>query len=242
MENNNLAIPGAIIVAGIIIAGALVYVNNPGQNGPVAANNEQGGTVQREQNSPNAGPERPRQLDENDHIFGNPDAPILIVEYSDTECPFCKRFHTTLHDIVDEFDGQVAWIYRHFPIPSLHKKAQIEAEATECAAELGGNDAFWTFIDTVYEQTPSNDGLDLALLPEFAAQAGIDRKAFQECLGSSRHKERVNRDRDEAVATGGRGTPHSLVISEVGIFPLQGAQPIENVRSIINQILDEINS
>lgn len=238
MKENNLAVPGAIILAGIIIAGALVYVNNP-NSGRVANNSDNEAQARQQDDSES---QRPRQIDDNDHIWGDPNAPILIVEYSDTECPFCKRFHVTLLDIVEEFDGEVAWVYRHFPIPSLHSKAPIEAEATECAAELGGNDAFWTFTNTIYEQTPSNDGLDLALLPEFAVQAGIDREAFQECLDSGRHEERVNQDRNEAIATGGRGTPHSLIISEVGIFPLQGAQPIENVRSLINQVLSELDS
>src|SRR6185436_7093141 len=77
---------------------------------------------------------------EKDHILGNPNAEVIMVEYSDLECPFCKEFHSTLRRVMNEYgkDGKVAWVYRHFPIDSLHPKARKEAEATECAAELGG--------------------------------------------------------------------------------------------------------
>ncbi len=78
-----------------------------------------------------------------DHIRGNPDAPVTLVEYSDFECPFCKRFHPTVKRIVDEYGGRVRWVYRHFPLDEIHPvKARREAAAAECAAELGGNDAF----------------------------------------------------------------------------------------------------
>ena len=93
-----------------------------------------------------------------DHILGKLDAPIIIVEYSDLECPFCKVFHRTMHEVMDKYgkDNKVAWIYRQFPIDSLHSKARKEAEATECANELGGNDGFWKFTDEVFGTTNSN--------------------------------------------------------------------------------------
>jgi protein-disulfide isomerase len=100
-----------------------------------------------------------RPVTEADHILGNPNAKIIIVEYSDLECPFCKQFHNTMHQIISN-NPDVAWVYRHYPIPQLHPKAFHEAEATECAWEQGGNDAFWKYTDTIYKITPSNNGLD----------------------------------------------------------------------------------
>ncbi len=88
-------------------------------------------------------------LDENDHYRGNPDAEIVLVEYSDYECPFCTRFHTTLKNIVREYGNQVAWVYRHYPLTQLHPNATVLANASECAAELGGNDAFWQMSDAI---------------------------------------------------------------------------------------------
>jgi len=105
-----------------------------------------------------------KPVSESDHILGNIAAKIIIVEYSDLECPFCKVFHNTMHQVVKEYAGEVAWVYRHFPIASLHPKAFHEAEATECAWEQGGNEVFWKYMDKLFEVTPSNNGLEESLL------------------------------------------------------------------------------
>lgn len=103
---------------------------------------------------------------EKDHIAGNPGAELLIVEYSDPECPFCKRFHATMLQVMSEYgkDGKVAWVYRHFPLDSIHSKARREAEAVECAGELGGNDKLWEYLNKLEEITPANNQLDPNLL------------------------------------------------------------------------------
>ncbi len=103
---------------------------------------------------------------EKDHIYGNPAADLLLVEYSDLECPFCKRFHETMTQVMKEYGdtGKVAWVYRHFPLDSIHSKARHEAEATECAGELGGKDKFFEYLNKLMEITPSNNQLDPNLL------------------------------------------------------------------------------
>jgi protein-disulfide isomerase len=93
-----------------------------------------------------------RPLDENDHLQGATDAPVVVLEYSDLQCPYCKRFHDTMNQVMEKYgtEKKVAWAYRHFPILSNHPDAAKVAEASECAAELGGNDAFWKFLDEVF--------------------------------------------------------------------------------------------
>ncbi len=86
-----------------------------------------------------------------EHILGNIDAKIIIVEYSDLDCPFCKTFHNTMHQVVEKSNGDVAWVYRHYPIPQLHPNAFKKAEETECAWEQKGNDAFWKYTDRLFE-------------------------------------------------------------------------------------------
>src|SRR3990172_10709350 len=108
------------------------------------------------------------KLRQDDHIRGDKNARMLLIEYSDLECPFCKRFHPTAQQLVDEYNGQVVWVYRHFPLDQIHQKADKEAEAVECAYELAGNDGFWKLTDKIFEVTPSNNGLNLDNLPKLA--------------------------------------------------------------------------
>lgn len=170
-----------------------------------------------------------------DHIRGNPAAPITLVEYSDFECPFCKRFHPTVKKLVDESGGQVRWVYRHFPLDQIHSKARKEAAASECAAELGGNDAFWKFTDRFFELTPSNNRTDIdTVLPKIAAEIGLDKARFASCLASGRHDRHVAEDLENASATGGTGTPWSIIVSRSGkTYPLSGAQPYAAVKQLI---------
>jgi len=177
-----------------------------------------------------------------DHIRGNPGAPVTVVEYSDFECPFCKRFHQTMKQVVDESKGQVKWVYRHFPLDEIHPvKARKEAAASECAAELGGNGAFWKFADRFFELTPSNNKTEIdAVLPQIAREIGLDQTRFASCLASGRHDRRVDEDRQNAAATGGTGTPWSIVVSKSGkTYPLSGAQPYASVRQLVELALRE---
>jgi protein-disulfide isomerase len=87
-------------------------------------------------------------VNESDHIKGNRDAKVVIVEYSDFDCPFCTRFHATMNAIVKKYPPtEVAWVYRHFPLEQLHPEAETVAVAAECVAKLEGNEGFWKFAD-----------------------------------------------------------------------------------------------
>ena len=187
-----------------------------------------------------------KQVDSQDHILGNPKAAVRLVEYSDFECPFCKRFHPVVKQIMDEYgkDGRVALVYRHFPLDSLHSKARMEAQASECANELGGNDAFWAYADKIFEVTPSNNNLDLKLLPKLAEEIGLDRTKFEDCLKGDvkggKYADRIEADYQSATAAGGTGTPYSIVIAANGkTFPINGAQPYEVIKSAIDLALAE---
>ncbi|MFM2357828.1 MAG: hypothetical protein RJA61_565 [Candidatus Parcubacteria bacterium] len=201
--SNKLTLPIAIIVAGALIACAIFLTNK--NQAPVSQTQE--GNV-------TAGDITLRPVDSTDHILGSPNAPIMFIEYSDTECPFCKRYHETMHQVVDTYskDGSVAWVYRNFPIVQLHSKAPKEAEALECAAELGGNEAFWKYTDRIYSITPTNDGLDPGELPKIAEFAGLNVEAFKICLSSGKHTAKIQKDVDEAVKAGARGTPYSIIL------------------------------
>ncbi len=175
-------------------------------------------------------------VSDTDWVRGNRDAKISIIEFSDTECPFCKRLHPTMKKIIDEYGDDVQWIYRHFPLET-HAKARKEAEAVECAGELGGNDSFWSYLDRVFEITPSNDGLDLALLPDIAEYVGLDRSEFEACLNSGKYAGKIEDHYQQALAAGGRGTPYSVLISGDQKIPLSGALPYEQIKATIDALL-----
>jgi len=182
-----------------------------------------------------------RPIDANDHVLGSADARILVIEYSDTECPFCKTFHTTMLSIMQEYgkEAQVAWVYRHFPIAELHSKAPKEAEALECAGELGGNGKFWEYTSKIYEITPSNNGLDPKELLNVAKTVGLSSTAFENCLTSGEFAPRVNLDVQNARELGALGTPYNVVIDTKTNehYPVEGAYPYLDLKDAIEIIL-----
>ena len=131
------------------------------------------------------------------------------------------------------------WVYRHFPLDSLHSKADKEAEAAECAGSLGGNDAFWAYVDKVYENTPSNNGLDLSVLPDFAEEIGLNRSKFVTCLDSGKFASNVENDYQSGIKVGVTGTPGSVLLNvETGETQfLSGALPYAQVSQAIDQML-----
>lgn len=175
-----------------------------------------------------------------DHIWGNPEAPVSLIEYSDFECPFCKRFHPTPKQIVDESKGTINWVYRHFPLPIHNPGAQKQAEAAECANEVGGNDAFWRYTEAIYTRTTSNGhGFPLERLVPLATELGMGVTAFRACLDSGRHTARVREDLEEGTRIGITGTPATIVrfhpTGEVRVK--SGAAPLSEVLAEINKVV-----
>lgn len=237
IQKNTLAMPIAVVIAGVIIAGAIIY---SGGKAPTAGTANQ---PQQQQVAQQTGDlEQMTPVTSKDHIRGDINAPVKIVEYSDTECPFCKRFHTTMKEVIDTYgkDGKVAWVYRHFPLDQLHSKARKEAVALECANEQGGNDKFWSYADRLYEVTPANNGLDPAELPKIAEFVGLDTGKFNTCLASTKYDKHIEDEVQNAQATGGNGTPWSIVVAKNGKkYPLSGAQPYASIKQIVEQALQE---
>jgi len=178
---------------------------------------------------------------ERDHVFGNPGAPISLIEYSDFECPFCKRFHPTARALVERYRGKVNWVYRHFPLSFHNPGAQKEAEASECAARQGGNKAFWRYADAIFKRTRSNGkGFPLAGLVPLASEQGLDAATFRKCLDSGRMAARVREDFDEGVRIGITGTPGNVLLNNrTGAVRLRaGAVPLEVLVGDVDSLLE----
>ena len=234
-QKNSVLLPASILVAALLISGSVIWsAQRSAAPGDLA------------DLPPDAAPEQTGDLEamtpvtSEDHVRGNPDAPVKLVEYSDTECPFCKSFHATLRQVMDTYgkDGKVAWVYRHLPLDELHPKARKEAVATECAAEQGGTDAFFAYLDRLFAVTPSNDGLDPAELPKIAQYVGLDAAKFSACLISGKYDAHIEAEVQNANATGGNGTPWTIVVGKDGKkYPLSGAQPLSAVTALIDTAL-----
>jgi protein-disulfide isomerase len=221
-------IPVAIIIAGLLIGSAVFLssdgnVGGTGQN--VAGNNQMANHQQIDDF---------RIPNEDDHVLGNLDAKVAIVEFSDFECPFCARLHPTLSRIVEE-NSEVKWVYRHFPLSRSHPRALGAAVASECVAKLGGNNAFWEFTDKLFTDQHQ---LGSSLYEELANEIGLESSAFQSCLSDKSIEDLVAQDGNEAVQTGGRGTPFSVIVTADGkLMPFSGALPYEQIASLVDQAL-----
>jgi protein-disulfide isomerase len=237
-KDDSLSIPFAIVFSGLLVAGAIIFSDK--QEAPIAAGTQPTPSRAEEGADAEIAPVDLLALKADDHILGNPDADVLIIEYSDTECPFCKRFHSTMIEVMNQYgkSGEVAWVYRHFPLDQLHPKARKEAEALECAGEVGGNEGFWKYTDELYAVTPANNGLDASELPKIAAKVGLNVNAFSSCLSSGKYAARVERDFADGANIGVRGTPYSIVWNrKTGKqLPLNGAYPLENVKTILGLV------
>ncbi|MBN2093875.1 MAG: thioredoxin domain-containing protein [Candidatus Zambryskibacteria bacterium] len=225
------SLPVAIILAALLIAGG-IYLNGK------INNDNQPNLLESAQNTAAS----ILSLNANDHILGSANARILVIEYSDTECPFCKNFHVTMNSIMQEYgkEGEVAWVYRHFPLEQLHSKAFNEALATECADKLGGNSKFWEYINKLYEITPSNDGLDPKELINIATQIGLSSIDFNACLESEELVSEVEADFQSGQKLSVGGTPYNVIVDTKNgeHYELPGAYPYSQVKSAIDMILE----
>lgn len=240
MEENktkSLAIPAAIILGFGLIAAAIFFSGKGGGTDvTIPGPNDSQDTQQNATGSINP-------ITEEDHIRGNPNAQIVLVEYSDYDCPYCKNFHETMNRIIDEYgeSGRVAWVYRHFPLEQLHPNAPRLAQAAECVAMLGGNDAFWTFSDLVFGERETNAQTNPILVPDFAETAGVDIDQFNACLENEETQAEVEEDFNNAIAIGGRGTPHTILIVGDQQGVINGAQPYEVVKQIIDNLIAQLD-
>ncbi len=231
-EKDNLSIPLAIVFSGILIAGAILFTDKPTPTVAVAdqvpSRAEAGADSQ-------LAPTEILAIKSDDHVLGNPSADVIVIEYSDTQCPFCQRFHDTMMKVMEVYgkNKQIAWVYRHFPLAQIHPYAQKGGEALECAAEIGGNDAFWKLVDKIF--APDTQSIAPEDLPTLASAVGIDAGKMATCIQSGRYEERVKRDFSEGVLVGVKGTPYTVIWNrKTGKqMAINGAYPYDQVKTVL---------
>ena len=169
--------------------------------------------------------------------WGDPNAPVVLVEYSDFQCPFCLRHFTDtkpqLQSYIDA--GQVYYVFKDFPLPSIHPQAQKAHESARCARELGGDEGFWTMHDLLFtnQQQWAGNSDPVALFKTLATEAGLPQAEFAECVDSGRQAAAVAADLAEGQQLGIRGTPAFFINGQ----PLIGAQPFAVFQRMIDGLL-----
>lgn len=172
-----------------------------------------------------AGPVKP--VDEKvDHIKGAKDAKVTLVEYSDFECPFCSRHLPSIDQALKDFPQDVRLVYRHYPLSAIHPEAQKAAEASECAAKLGGNDKFWQMHDQLFAKQQT---LGTQTYLDIAKAIGLNEGNFKTCLDSGEMAGRVNMDTTEGQTAGVEGTPATFVNGQL----ISGAVPYAQLKAAI---------
>ncbi len=169
---------------------------------------------------------------DDDPAWGPEDAPVVIIEFSDYQCPYCGRFHTTTYQRLKEVYGdRIRFVYRDFPLTQIHPEALPAAIAANCAGEQG---EYWAFHDKLF-QNQANLSADAYLT--FAQELGLDMDAFRACLEDPAQKEEVLADQAYAAQLGVTGTPTFFING----IPLVGAQPFEAFQQIIESELNGPN-
>ena len=232
-------LPASILAAGLLIAGSLVW--STGKKVELA------GQVGENEEDPVALAENVAPISDEDHVWGDRNAKVKMIVYTDLECPFCQTFHPEVKAAAEAYGKDLAVVYRHFPL-QFHEYAEKEAEAAECVAELSGNQAFWDYIDAIFETTESNGtGLSVADRERLATDLGVDKAKWNECVNSGKYADLIAAQTENGIKAGARGTPFSIVIGKTGKkYPIPGAYPFEpeipgqpSLKSILEEALSE---
>lgn len=161
------------------------------------------------------------------YALGPADAPITIVEFSDYQCPFCKRWHTEVYEaLLAAYPGKIKFVYRNLPLTSIHPDAQSAAEAAMCA---GDQNAYWQYHDKLLRSEILGSGT----YKQYAQELNLNMTAFEACISEEKYKDAIQADSEFALNLGIRSTP-TFFINGLAIV---GAQPLDIFKEIIDKEL-----
>ena len=224
-NQNNLRVPIALIVAALVLSGALFLSYSKANN--KQSNEEETKLLQKVET-----------LLVSDHFLGNPKAEIILVEYSGYDCSFCAGYFINMKKIMEEFGktGKILWIHRHMPFDQIYSRATEKAIMAECAGTTGGEEIFWLASEKLYEATTSKKDLtpsDLRVL------LGLNKSLYDECLLKESVREKVRREYDEAYNAGVRGIPFTVVIKGEERYGIAESLPYFELRTLVESLLNK---
>ena len=179
-----------------------------------------------------------------DYIEGKAKSDVVLVEYSDPECPFCVQAHPIIKQIRDEYKGKIAFVYRHFPLTQIHSHAFDEARAISCAGIVGGQEKYYEYIDAFfgYKESHKTTQLTATGKEDIAKTVGLDVNAFLSCMKDTQAGEKVQASLEDGVQAGVQGTPASFVLVKTRkgyevISMIDGARPYPFFKAAIEEAL-----
>lgn len=224
-----LTTPLAIIIASIILGGSHIIYGAlaDGGTGTTAATMFVG-----------------KPIDGGDYVEGNTKSKVLVVEYSDPECPFCVALYPTMKQLRNEYKDKVAFVYRHFPLTQIHPHSFDESKAIACAGTLGGGSKFYEYIDAIYGYKSANQTTQLPATgkTDLALNVGLDKVAFEKCLKDPATDNLINASINDGIQAGVQGTPSTFILLQTKkgnqvVTMVDGARPYDYVKAAIDQAL-----
>lgn len=167
---------------------------------------------------------------DDDPYLGPINAPVTIIMFSDYQCPFCQKWYLeVLQPLMQNFKGKIRFVYRDFPLSSIHASATLTAEAADCASDQG---KYWEYFNAVFSGT---DSLSESTIQKYATAINLDLDLFNQCLSSRKYKDEVEGDYSYATALGVQSTPTFFVNG----IPVIGAQPYQVFENLVSQELSQ---
>jgi protein-disulfide isomerase len=185
-----------------------------------------------------------KAIDDKDYIDGNAKSHVIVIEYSDPECPFCVQLHPTMKKIRGDYKDKVAFVYRHFPLTQIHSHAYDESRALACAGTLGGTSAFYEYLDSLfgYKITNRTTQLPQTGKEDIAKNIGLDISAFTSCMKTNQTAATIDTSTEDGIAAGVQGTPASFVLLKTRkgyevISSVDGARDYAYIKAAIEEAL-----
>lgn len=213
VQNNLSAV--SIVAAGLVVATSILFNNVAVREAQYTEAQWQRATLQ--------------NVESGGHLLGSPDAPVKVVLFMDLECPFCKKMHSRIPAFLRKYAGQIAFIFRHYPLTELHPNARLAAEAAECVAHIGGENAFWKYIDAFYlgAALPTPDTYS-----SLAQAVGVSPSEFEHCRSSGEVRDIIESDMRQGYLLNISVTPSQVIIADSKLKIIPGSDPTPIYRAI----------
>lgn len=215
-----LSTPTAVILGAVVISIGIVtngYVTQTiaNKNQPQAPNGQPAPSVAK------GSIFKGKSIDSNDYIEGSADNKIVVIEYSDTECPFCIMLSPTMEQLRAEYKDKITFVYRHFPLTTIHKNAMDESKAITCAGKLGGSGKYYEYVDTLFKrkvslqsQTNPSPAMTASDRTNIASSIGLNIANFNSCMSDKNTEEIVTAEMKDGTIAGVKGTPATFILKK----------------------------